>query len=336
MVRIYRSVIGGLMLSTIVAVTTASGAERLGSYSVDPNRSSVSGLSSGAFMADQFHIAFSETLIGVGIVAGGPYYCARGSWARALYQCMDTVIGIPDAADLLAVARNLEEDGRIDPLANLADNRVYIFSGASDDTVATAVAEQAATFYALAGVPEENIALTTSINAGHGFVTMSYGGTCTASASPYINDCDYDQAGAILQQLYGSLQPPREDPAGSIVEFDQTEFLATARLHGLSETGFVFVPQSCASGEDCRVHIVFHGCRQSHEWIGDQFYRHAGYNRWADTNDIIVLYPQTTTRFDNPRGCWDWFGYDDAAYHTRDGRQMAAVKAMLDRLSGVR
>src|SRR5256885_13999079 len=37
----------------------------------------VSGLSSGGFFAHQFHIAYSALVNGAGIIAGGPYSCAR-------------------------------------------------------------------------------------------------------------------------------------------------------------------------------------------------------------------------------------------------------------------
>ena len=30
-------------------------------------------------MAHQFHVAHSKSVIGAGIIAGGPYFCARGS-----------------------------------------------------------------------------------------------------------------------------------------------------------------------------------------------------------------------------------------------------------------
>jgi hypothetical protein len=92
------------------------------------------------------------------------------------------------------------------------------------------------------------------------------------------------------------------------------------------------------------VHVALHGCKQDAGLIGDHYTRHAGYNEWADTNRIIILYPQTIastpildfgTPF-NPNGCWDWWGYTDARYATRSGRQIAAIKAMLDRLAGGR
>ena len=66
------------------------------------------------------------------------------------------------------------------------------------------------------------------------------------------------------------------------------------------------------------MHIALHGCLQSFGNIGEDYVRHAGYNEWADSNHIIVLYPQTTRRrlprcgMTNPQACWDWWGYLDA------------------------
>ena len=38
---------------------------------VDESKISISGFSSGGFFAVQFHVAYSESLIGAGIIAGG-------------------------------------------------------------------------------------------------------------------------------------------------------------------------------------------------------------------------------------------------------------------------
>ncbi|EDT39259.1 hypothetical protein BamMEX5DRAFT_4975 [Burkholderia ambifaria MEX-5] len=48
----------------------AAAADQLPAYAADLQRTSVSGLSSGGFMAAQFDVAFSSRLIGAGIVAG--------------------------------------------------------------------------------------------------------------------------------------------------------------------------------------------------------------------------------------------------------------------------
>ena len=66
--------------STVLAVASAHAAVPLPALTIDPNEVSVSGLSSGGFMAVQMHVAYSATFRkGAGIVAGGPFYCAEGS-----------------------------------------------------------------------------------------------------------------------------------------------------------------------------------------------------------------------------------------------------------------
>ena len=53
-----------------------------------------------------------------------------------------------------------------------------------------------------------------------------------------------------------------------------------------------------------------------------------GFNAWADTNQIVVLYPQTIkSSFSplNPNGCWDWWGIYGSDYFLQSGKQLAAV-----------
>lgn len=49
-----------------------------GIYNVDRDQISVSGLSSGAYFAVQFHVSFSKMIMGAGVVAGGnlPWLCS--------------------------------------------------------------------------------------------------------------------------------------------------------------------------------------------------------------------------------------------------------------------
>jgi hypothetical protein len=175
-------------------------------------------------------------------------------------------------------------------------------------------------------------------------VTLSYGLECPANENYFIDRCNYDQAGVILRHIYGALQPRNGGkPSGDLLAFDQREFTSPASpaSYSLAETGYVYVPEPCAALEPCRVHIALHGCRQNHDAIGDRYVEHAGYNPWADTNHLIILYPQTIvgdplTNFGtplNPYGCWDWWGYTDANYAVKTGPQIATIKAMLDRLT---
>jgi poly(3-hydroxybutyrate) depolymerase len=115
----------------------------------------------------------------------------------------------------------------------------------------------------------------------------------------------------------------------------------------MADTGYVYVPARCARGavppRACHLHVAFHACEQNDELVGDDFYWDGGYNRWAEANDIVVLYPQTVRWIalsapgegaGNPAGCWDWWGYTGPAYDTRNGKQMTVIRAMIDRLRG--
>lgn len=328
------AVASALVLFCNGGVGSVEAAAPLPSFSVDLSETSVSGLSSGGYMAGQFHVAFSGSVVGAAIIAAGPYACAENQLVVALNRCMQTAMARPDPARLLEVARMLAAQGRIDPLGGLAGDRVYIFSGTADQTVTPPVVRQATAFYRLAGVPEANIKEVDDLPAGHGFVTEDQGSACGLTRSPFINDCDYDQAGDILRHIYGELHPPAAAPGGRLIEFNQHEFLPNPTTHGLDASGFIYVPSSCEGGEACRVHVAFHGCKQTADQIGDLFLTHTGYNHWADSNRIIVLYPQAHTTSTNPNACWDWWGYDDPNHVTRAGRQMAAVNAMLLRLAG--
>ena len=145
----------------------------------------------------------------------------------------------------------------------------------------------------------------------------------------------------ILQHIYGALNPPNRGPlTGTIKRFDQLLYSKPQDTSPLSlgETGYVFVPKDCEDGRTCRVHIALHGCKQDAGDIGRRFIEDTGYNGWADTNRIIVLYPQTEASLylpSNPEACWDWWSYVDHedSYVTKSGSQIRAIKAMLDALT---
>jgi poly(3-hydroxybutyrate) depolymerase len=307
---------------------SAIAAERLAGYGADVSTFTVSGVSSGGYMAVQMHLAYSSRVRGVGALAAGPYYCARGSLWTAWGRCMS---GTPEVSrsDIERFAR----DRMIDPLANLPKAQVWLFSGMQDRTVVPAVVEALAKQYALFGAGP---VLVKDKAAGHAMVTESAGNACAATEPPFINDCDYDAAGELLRHLLGGLSPPSTAAGSRLVRFDQDPFAGgNARGISMADDGFVYLPRACET-EPCRVHVAFHGCRQGAETIDQRFVRDAGYNRWADTNRLIVLYPQVIARWAwwvfNPRGCWDWWGYTGRDYATKEAPQMRAVLAMVQRL----
>ena len=66
-----------LAFSACCIAAPAHAASTLGSYNVKLDETSISGISSGAYMAVQFAVAHSAIIRGVGAIAGGPYYCGQ-------------------------------------------------------------------------------------------------------------------------------------------------------------------------------------------------------------------------------------------------------------------
>jgi poly(3-hydroxybutyrate) depolymerase len=324
-----------LALASVGIALGAMAADRLPGFNGDATGTAVTGLSSGAYMAVQYEVAYSASVKGAGVVAGGPYYCAAGLVFNAGI-CMGQIPGAPPvAAFMLGAARSFAALGKIDSLDHLKSHRVYVYSGTNDQIVKQQAVDAAVDFYRLAGVANNALLYVNTVPSGHAMITTDFGNECASNAAPSVNHCavggtGYDQAGAILQHIYGRLNPPARELGSKVVAFNQNEFAASAAR--MADEGYVYVPKSCASGASCRLLIAFHGCVQSASKVGDIFYAHAGFNRWADTNKLMVLYPQVNASLLNPQGCWDWFGYTGSDYATRTGPQLVAVKAMADRL----
>jgi poly(3-hydroxybutyrate) depolymerase len=347
-----RTWIGVLLLAAVLLATQAAAGDRLPGLGVAAGQTSVSGLSSGAYMAGQFQLAFSSIVVGAGIVAGGPWGCAQSSWgmarlpflgrsanlAQALNRCMATRLGGPDGAALARAAGVAAARGRIDPLANLRDDRVYLFHGEADAVVGRPVVEAAESFYLAVGVPAANLRtvyrLEAGQEAGHGFLVKSGGSACDAGVAPFLAGCGYDQAGEILAWIYPDFDRRPRAPEGRLLVFDQTEFLSSAKNPGLAAEGVAYVPASCADRPGCRVHIAFHGCLQSRTMpeVGDRFIEDTGYLPLADANRLVILFPQTDAAT-TPNACWDWWGYTGPDFLSREAPQLSAVRAMLERLA---
>ncbi|NPT57373.1 extracellular catalytic domain type 2 short-chain-length polyhydroxyalkanoate depolymerase [Paraburkholderia elongata] len=313
-------------------------------FNVDIKQTSVSGLSSGGFMAVQFDVGYSSFLKGAGIIAGGPYDCAQGSVTTALQPCM-AANGSTNVSTLIGITEQNARNQAIDPTSGLASHRIWMFSGTADSVVKQSVMNDLRTYYSHY-ISNTQIKYINNMDAEHAMSTDFYGNSCPTKGDPYINNCHFDAAGDLLKWIYGDTLNPRNTGALSddhFIEFDQSEFIPNPNSHSMATTGWAYVPANCAAGQACKLHVVFHGCKQYPVYsyfagsgmvtFGMTYVRNTGYNQWADTNNIIVLYPQAFNGRNNPNGCWDWWGYDDPNYATRTGNQMKAVKAMVDRIT---
>ena len=329
-----------LAIAGLVGVSAFAAPAELPAYGADPNQTSVSGFSSGAFMAVQLQVAYSRSIVGAGVVAGGPYYCAANKMAFAGI-CMGQVPFVPPNPFLMVnAAKAFDSARRIDPLNNLSKRRVYVFSGTDDSIVRPPAVDATVSFFQQVGVKADNLIYVNNMPAGHAVITPTYGNGCSANAAPYISHCSvgvegYDQAGAMLRHIYGALNSRVVTPTGQIVSFNQRAYAAPAA--GMADAGYLYVPQSCtAAAARCKVHVAIHGCLQAAESVGDKFYTDTGYNNWADSNKILVLYPQvnkSARKPFNPQGCWDWWGYTGQNYADKASPQMKAIEAMVDRLA---
>ena len=230
----------------LCGVGSVHAAVNLPALKIDKTQTTVAGLSSGGFMAVQLHVAYSATFAkGAGVVAGGPFYCAEGSVTNATGRCMASPAGIPTST-LVSTTNTWASQGTIDPVANLQNSKVYLFSGTLDSVVKTGVMDALRTYYN-SFVPAANVVYKKDIAAEHAMVTDDYGNACSTKGAPYISDCNFDLAGAMLQHLYGTLNARNNAtlPTGNYIEFNQSEFITN---HGMATTGWAYVPQACQAG----------------------------------------------------------------------------------------
>ncbi len=286
----------------------------------------VSGVSSGAYMAVQTHVALADRVAGVGVVAGGPYHCAAGSVINALGKCMSG--SNLDVAPLVAFTDEAAESESIAATKNLYDSKVWIFHSAKDEVVGRSVAIALADFYR-EFLPDDRIMFVDDVDAAHGWPTLDTGSDCLTTGGDFIKACGFDTAGSLLNFLYEDLNPRANDKDGDeLTGIDLSDYFESGS--GTADMGYVFVPGACRQSDaDCRLHVSFHGCRQGAEFINDRFAANAGLNAWASQNRIVVAYPQIKSSLMNPQGCWDWWGYTGSQYDQRSGKQISGIDAMI-------
>lgn len=303
----------------------------LGSYNIDPQGITISGISSGAYMAVQMEVAYSSVFSGAASVAGGVYWCAKGDSNLAQTACMSQPSNI-NVNDQINQAKSLATAGSIDPIKDLANHKVYIYASPKDSIINPVNSDKLQEFLT-AFMDPSHITTVHTVNSAHGFPTLKSGNPCTMAMLPWILNCNYDTAGAILQSMYGTLKPPVAAVNANLISFSQADFGdASTPLYA---SGWVYVPSACAAGAACKLHVALHGCQMNPQFIQAQFENLTGFNEWAESNNIIVLYPQSAMlNSANPYACWDWFGFTGSNYVTKSGRQMTALKKMVDRVRG--
>ncbi len=291
------------------------------------NGISVSGISSGAYMASQMHVAYSSTIQAAGIFAAGPYGCAGGSLLSALYECMQSSGRGPNGNSLFQKAIHLDNLKKIDPLVNLQSSKVFLVSGRLDETVEPVIVKENLEFYQSANLPDDAMKTRFDLNLGHAYPTVAFGNECeTTSAAPWMSACAQDISAQMMEHFIGPLKFKKNTVKKSFYK------VAQAQAPSLGEYAIAYIPKACLQGKACHLHMSLHGCRQNISEVGDAFFRHTGLNELAENNEFIVLYPQAIQApwLGNPKGCWDWWGYTGQDYALKSGPQMRALKKLID------
>lgn len=133
------------------------------------------------------------------------------------------------------------------------------------------------------------------------------------------------------------------------MKFNQSEF--SNNDPSLSNIGYVFVPNQCHNNPvkltddpiektPCKLHVVLHGAMQDLKRVDKTFAEDSGFIEHAVTNNIVLLFPQAKDGEKNPRAAFDFWGYTDpegksGQFCSKDGVQVRAIKAMVDRLTGL-
>ncbi len=301
-------------------------------------------------MGVQMHVAHSSVFKGAAIYAGGVYHCAAGNVGTALLNCGGlsnaTNGGASYSSTLAQSEQYLDQQsaaGTIDPSSNLAGKPVYLWSGTNDTVVNPLEMADLNSEYAKYGA---KITFDNAFPAEHGWESPDGELACGTKGAPFMISCNsgaqaYDSVKTWLGLFLGKLNPRATGPlAGTLMKFDQTEFGNVAN-ESLDTAGLVFVPQACKTQSTCGFVLAMHGCQQSQSFIGSKFALESGINEWADTNNLIVLYPYTVPSSNaqayNPQACFDWFAYsntDDQSYALKSGLQLTTLYRMVQRVTG--
>ncbi len=316
----------------MMAVALASQFESLPKLNIDANRVSVSGLSAGAFAAIQMHLSYADIIHGVGVVAGGVYWCSEGQLSKGLSECMFN-------SGSVSIDKKVEYAKKQQGLGNLASPNylknfnLYIYASPKDIIVKKEGAPKIVDFYR-SFTTSFSYKLESNIASAHGFPTVSEGNRCDQMASPWIQACGRNIALEMINFLEGKTYSEGKMDRGQLFTFNQGKYSGANTF--LMPEGYVYIPERCRNGmQKCGLHMALHGCKQNTDDVGDQFETRTGIADAAEAAGMVVIFPQAARdQSANPNACWDWTGYSSKDFANTHGPQTSALRAMIRDVSG--
>ncbi|CAF3394189.1 unnamed protein product [Rotaria sp. Silwood1] len=238
----------------------------------------VSGISSGAAMAVQFHMAYSKEISGCGILAGSPYLCAGN--LTGVTKCMQGPVQNISALRILLKLESYESAGNIDSLSNIENDSVYIFSGTKDLVTLPSIVKLNEKIYSVLGA---NIKTNYELPAAHGFPTDNFGESCDVlNIKNFINNCGFNMAYDVLNHLHGGqLIAPKSNSATPLV----------GQMLVFRQANFQNPPPSLAVGDISSISVL--------KWISDtmSFYNPTKWG-WPTSGLFNLTMPTITVPFE--------------------------------------
>jgi poly(3-hydroxybutyrate) depolymerase len=314
------------VLSSFAFALSSAAYAALPALKLNLDQTTVSGLSSGGYMAAQFQLSHADWVKGAAIVATGPVYCAQNNLMTALDHCINKVGSPIPLADINKQLKDWSVQGLLASEAEIKQSKIWLLHGTADQKISKEVADALHQQYQQ-WLPAAQLSYVQDKNFAHHMPTLNEGSACASSEAPFLGKCNYDAAGEALKFIQAGLKAPATQSSGTVYPIEQQK-IAGDLAATMAEQGYVYVPKNCEQGQSCTLHISFHGCNQHADAVGMAYIEKAGFNRYADSNNIVVLYPQTRASNlmpMNPQACWDWWGYTDANYANRKGLQIQAV-----------
>ena len=226
-------------------------------------------------MATQFHVAHSGLVKGAGVVAGAPYYCSEGSIRNSLGRCMKADEQIPTCRAPRARRAGSRSTARSIRSPASPNDRVWIFRGAPIRSCASPWRTRWRPTTSALVNPANSRPRRARSAAGHTFPTRApTRSRCDASEPPFVGNCGLRRRtraarAPVRQARRRAARRGRTACASSTRGLTRQRPAAPASP---SEAGFS-CPQSCRRRrrDACRLHVVFHGCKQGASFVGDQF-----------------------------------------------------------------
>jgi len=172
------------VLSSFAFALSSTAYAALPALKLNLDQTTVSGLSSGGYMAAQFQLAHADWVKGAAIVAAGPVYCAQNNLMTALDHCINKVGSPIPLADINKQLKDWSAQGLLASEAEIKQSKIWLLHGTADQKINKDVADALYQQYQ-EWLPATQLRYVQDKNFAHHMPTLNEGSACTSSEAPF-------------------------------------------------------------------------------------------------------------------------------------------------------